>query len=211
MDLTRLYNLTTPELRAEADRLGVQDTYALSRAQLIHAIRSQVEGPHQEGLFGRVLGFAKWALQTAAPPAEAPAASSALSESPPVPEPEGEEERSSRDETKRFSRPADGAAPSAAPTAFATEVSMGEARASSEPPPGAGDSSTPVGVFSGGELGFEEPFPTLTMARILAEQGHYKRSLAIYANLLREDPEDSELRVEADEVRSQSRARRSHP
>ncbi len=28
MDLTRLYNLTTPELREEAERLGVDDTYA---------------------------------------------------------------------------------------------------------------------------------------------------------------------------------------
>jgi hypothetical protein len=56
---------------------------------------------------------------------------------------------------------------------------------------------------------FEEPFPTLTMARILAEQGHFKRSLAIYAGLLRGEPGDQELRSEADEVRAQARARRS--
>ena len=56
---------------------------------------------------------------------------------------------------------------------------------------------------------FEEPFPTLTMARILAEQGHFKRSLAIYAGLMREEPGNRELSTEADEVRSQSRARRS--
>ena len=43
MDLTRLYNLTTPELRAEAERLGVSDTYAMSRGQLIHAIRDRGE------------------------------------------------------------------------------------------------------------------------------------------------------------------------
>lgn len=55
---------------------------------------------------------------------------------------------------------------------------------------------------------FEEPFPTRTMARILAEQGHFKRSLAIYASLLREEPGDGELCAEADEVRA--RARRSH-
>ena len=41
MDLTRLYNLTTPELREEAERMGVGDTYAMSRGQLIHAIRNR--------------------------------------------------------------------------------------------------------------------------------------------------------------------------
>ena len=63
MDLTRLYNLTTPELRDEAERLGVNDTYAMSRGQLIHAIRNRVAGPPSEGLLGKVLGIAKWALQ----------------------------------------------------------------------------------------------------------------------------------------------------
>jgi hypothetical protein len=65
MDLTRLYNLTTPELREEAERLGVNDTYAMSRGQLIHAIRNRVDGPPSEGFFGKVLGFAKWALHAA--------------------------------------------------------------------------------------------------------------------------------------------------
>jgi hypothetical protein len=55
---------------------------------------------------------------------------------------------------------------------------------------------------------FEEPFPTRTMARILADQGHFKRSLAIYAALLRGEPRNPELRAEADEVRARSRARR---
>ncbi|MGB5694888.1 MAG: hypothetical protein WBM46_04485, partial [Polyangiales bacterium] len=67
MDLTRLYNLTTPELRDEAERLGVNDTYAMSRGQLIHAIRERTGGsPPSEGLLGKVIGFAKWALQTTA-------------------------------------------------------------------------------------------------------------------------------------------------
>jgi hypothetical protein len=57
---------------------------------------------------------------------------------------------------------------------------------------------------------FEEPFPTRTMARILAEQGHFKRSLAIYAALMRDQPADRELSAEADEIRARSRARRSH-
>jgi cytochrome c-type biogenesis protein CcmH/NrfG len=56
---------------------------------------------------------------------------------------------------------------------------------------------------------FDEPFPTRTMARILADQGHFKRALAIYGMLLREDPQDAELRAEADEARARSRARRS--
>jgi hypothetical protein len=48
------------------------------------------------------------------------------------------------------------------------------------------------------------------MARILAEQGHFKRSLAIYTQLLDEYPGDGELIAEADAVRAQARARRSH-
>ena len=65
MDLTRLYNLTTPELRDEAERLGVTDTYAMSRGQLIHAIRNKAGSPQPEGLLGKVFGFARWALQAA--------------------------------------------------------------------------------------------------------------------------------------------------
>ncbi|NNE20383.1 MAG: hypothetical protein HKN10_18105, partial [Myxococcales bacterium] len=64
MDLTRLYNLTTPELREEAERLGVNDTYAMSRGQLIHAIRNR-GGTQSDGFLGKVLGFAKWAIQAA--------------------------------------------------------------------------------------------------------------------------------------------------
>jgi cytochrome c-type biogenesis protein CcmH/NrfG len=48
------------------------------------------------------------------------------------------------------------------------------------------------------------------MARILAEQGHFKRSLAIYARLLDEEPEDAELGAEVEAVRTEARARRSH-
>ncbi len=172
MDLTKLYNLTTPELRAEAERLGVTDTYALSRAQLIHAIRDRLGGSPPEGFLGRVLGFAKWALHTTAPPRQ-----------------HGEEHS-----TKHFARPSE--APSQSPPDAKTPRSTSPARA-------------PVGVFSVPPSAFEEPLPTRTMARILADQGHYKRSLAIYANLLRDRPNDPELRGEADAVRSQSRARRS--
>ncbi|MBW1758058.1 MAG: hypothetical protein JRJ80_18085, partial [Deltaproteobacteria bacterium] len=66
MDLTRLYNLTTPELREEAERIGVGDTYAMSRGQLIYSIRNKASGGQPaEGLLNKVLGFAKWALKAA--------------------------------------------------------------------------------------------------------------------------------------------------
>ena len=181
MDLTKLYNLTTPELRAEAERLGVNDPYALSRAQLIHAIRDRVGGAPPEGLLGRVLGFAKWALQTTATPEKQ------LSDA----ESEGEPAQA---DTKHFAPPSD------APSAAAPPPKTPRSTLPSRPP---------AGVFSGAHSTFEEPFPTRTMARILADQGHYRRSLAIYANLLRGAPNDSELRGEADAVRSQSRARRA--
>lgn len=205
MDLTKLYNLTTPELRAEAERLGVSDTYALSRAQLIHAVRNRVGGPPPEGFLGRALGFAKWALRTTAAPAQEPSDAEAEDES------AGNEvvERSDNEprEAKHLARPSD--APSGAPPSTTSSVSP-----VSSPPPKMPSSTplsrAPTGVFSGAGSTFEEPFPTRTMARILASQGHYKRSLAIYANLLRDEPDNPELRGEADAVRSQSRARRPH-
>jgi hypothetical protein len=70
-------------------------------------------------------------------------------------------------------------------------------------------SRPPAGVFSKSAGRFEEPFPTRTMARILAQQGHFKRSLAIYGTLLRDEPGNRDLSAEAEEVRTQSRARRS--
>ncbi len=248
MDLTRLYNLTTPELREEAERLGVDDTYAMSRGQLIHAIRNRDGGQESEGFLGKVLGFAKWAIQAAQeePRKEAvswPArreteARGAASEAP------------EQGEAKRFGRPADAPLPSVdrgsepASVSASAPVSVSAAVSASAPvpvpvpapvsapaPTGATDpevesmtppkgsepepeaasgppSRPPVGVFSKTAGMFDEPFPTLTMARILADQGHFKRSLAIYATLLREEPGNRELSAEADGIRAQSRARR---
>ena len=233
MDLTRLYNLTTPELRDEAERLGVNDTYAMSRGQLIHAIRSRAGSEQPEGLLGKVLGFAKWAIQAAQ---EEPRKDSgprwAQAKTPPVearPEPE----------PKRFERPmpaigaeaeaeagtdadagagagadtvADADADTVAGTVPGTDAAAGTVPvadtdtatgAASGPP-----SRPPVGVFSKTASIFDEPFPTLTMARILAEQGHFKRALAIYAALLREGSADAALSAEAEDVRARSRARR---
>jgi len=198
MDLTRLYNLTTPELREEAERLGVSDTYAMSRGQLIHAIRNQAEGPPAEGLLGKVFGFAKWALKAAQEePVEAPRKEDA-------------------------SHPPRGSGASASPAAteslygvpvpvVATEPESVDVNATEPEPESASGppSRPPAGVFSKSAGRFEEPFPTRTMARILAQQGHFKRSLAIYGALLRDEPGNRDLSAEAEEVRTQSRARRS--
>ena len=209
MDLTRLYNLTTPELREEAEHLGVGDTYAMSRGQLIHAIRNHAGGPPSEGLLGKVLGFAKWALQAAQeeprkedasrpPRGEAPGSGPA-SVSVSVPASVSEPVSEPVPVSASVPAPAAVSAPASEPvTEFASEPASG--------PP----SRPPAGVFSKSAGMFEEPFPTRTMARILAEQGHFKRSLAIYAALLRDQPADRELSAEADEIRARSRARRSH-
>jgi hypothetical protein len=245
MDLTRLYNLTTPELREEAERQGVTDTYAMSRGQLIHAIRNRAGGGQPEGFFGKVLGFAKWAIQAAQeePRKEA-------GRRPAKPETPADEAAPAL-EAKRFERPAEPPMPALASNGVSTEVSGPVAEAKSEPtaelvsapePPSTSEpapepdlesaegsmpvpegeegsespsssasgppSRPPVGVFSKSASIFDEPFPTLTMARILAEQGHFKRALAIYATLLREGPGDAELSAEADDVRARSKARR---
>ena len=222
MDLTRLYNLTTPELREEAERLGVGDTYAMSRGQLIHAIRGQASGQPSTGFLGKVVGFAKWALQAAQE--EAPRKDEASS--PPRGEALGLETGAGSGPASEpvsasvpvpvlapgpVSAPAPVAAPAPASvqsmgtgTAFGTGAA-GESEPTTESAP---SSRPPVGVFSKSVGMFEEPFPTRTMARILAEQGHFKRALAIYAGLLREEPGDRELSAEADGVRARSRARR---
>ena len=236
MDLTRLYNLTTPELREEAERMGVGDTYAMSRGQLIHAIRNQASGSQPpEGLLNKVLGFAKWALQAAqeeptkkeAPqeakakrfsrPSEAPETGSVPAAAPesvsvpvsaPVPEsapvsvPESAPESVPESVSVSVPESVSVSAPVSVPV---SEPVSDSANATSSGPP----SRPPAGVFSKSAGMFEEPFPTRTMARILAEQGHFKRALAIYAGLLRDEPGDRELSAEANEVRARSRARRS--
>ena len=198
MDLTRLYNLTTPELREEAERLGVTETYAMSRGQLIHAIRGKAGTPEEEGFLGKVFGFAKWALQAAG---ETSSGRTAAPE--PEPEPASEPEPESASAPASASASATESVPASA-TESGTE-SESESGIDSGPP-----SRPPAGVFSRSAGLFEEPFPTRTMARILAEQGHFKRSLAIYARLVDEEPNDGELAAEAKAVRAQARARRSH-
>jgi len=206
MDLTRLYNLTTPELREEAERLGVGDTYAMSRGQLIHAIRNHAGGSPSEGLLGKVLGFAKWALQAAQ---EEPRKED--TSRPPRGEAPGSEavsEPASGPASGPASEPASEAVSEPVPVFAAVPAPVPVTETASEPASGP-PSRPPAGVFSKSVGMFEEPFPTRTMARILAEQGHFKRSLAIYTALLRNEPGDRELSAEVDEVRARSRARRS--
>jgi len=206
MDLTRLYNLTTPELREEAERLGVGDTYAMSRGQLIHAIRNHAGGSPSEGLLGKVLGFAKWALQAAQ---EEPRKED--TSRPPRGEAPGSEavsEPASGPASGPASEPASEAVSEPVPVFAAVPAPVPVTETASEPASGP-PSRPPAGVFSKSVGMFKEPFPTRTMARILAEQGHFKRSLAIYTALLRNEPADRELSAEVDEVRARSRARRS--
>ena len=205
MDLTRLYNLTTPDLRQEAERLGVSDTYAMSRGQLIHAIRSRAQGPEPEGLLGKVLGFAKWAIQAAQ---EEPRKEEAKTFRKPseVPMPSIGSKAESEPVAAAVPAAESAAVPAAVPESAAESAAVPESAAVHESGP---PSRPPAGVFARSSGMFEEPFPTRTMARILAEQGHFKRALAIYGMLLREAPQDGELRAEADEARARSRARRS--
>jgi hypothetical protein len=197
MDVTRLYNLTTPELRAEAQRLGVSGTGAMTRAQLIQVVRGQLGAPQTDGFLGRMFGFAKKAFN----PAE-------LGENPGDLRPSSSA-RAFESDPPKLPAPRPSASPeppasqdAAQQRALATALGHGAPTASdggsSRPKPGA-----PVGVFSvpSQQLICEEPFPTQTMARILAQQGHYKRSLAIYMALLRKSPSDPELQREADAVR----------
>ncbi|MFA9409857.1 MAG: hypothetical protein ACERK0_01245, partial [Deltaproteobacteria bacterium] len=132
-------------------------------------------------------------------PSEAPETTS-VPESGSVPEPESESVSVSESGSGSVPVPVPVPAPASVP---ATETES-ENPIESGPP-----SRPPAGVFSRSAGLFEEPFPTRTMARILADQGHFKRSLAIYAGLLRDEPGDRELSAEANEIRARSRARRS--
>lgn len=199
MDLTRLYNLSTEELRSEAHRLGVSDTGAMTRAQLIQVVRSQLGAPQTDGFLGRMFGFAKKALSPAelgeSTSGPRPSSSARAFESEPPRLPAAAPPRPVSSEAPGTT---DAAQQRALATALGHRAPAVSDGGSSRPKPGA-----PVGVFSvpSQQLICEEPFPTQTMARILAQQGHYKRSLAIYMALLRRSPSDAELQREADAVR----------
>lgn len=176
MDLTRLYNLTTTELQAEAKRLGIDDARALSRAQLIRSIRDRSGATTEpKGFLGKVFGIARRAIQ-----------------------------ESSYEPTPATPPPLPKAEPAPAPKAPPPVTSTRPKGA----PAGVFTSRTASATFAGI---YEEPFPTQTMARILAEQGHYKRSLAIYGSLLQQRPLDETLQREAEEIRKTARMARIRP
>ena len=89
--------------------------------------------------------------------------------------------------------------PSAAPDSQPTAASTTQA-ASPDSQPAAADSEKPKDRPS--KPPAVEPIRTLTIARVLARQGYYERSLSIYDALLKETPDDAELRAEADRVRA---------
>lgn len=75
------------------------------------------------------------------------------------------------------------------------------ARSPSVPPPASEPGSSgeaPTTSRVGGE-----PIQTRTMARLLAEQGHARRALAMYDELLERSPHDAELRGERDRLAEQ--------
>lgn len=110
---------------------------------------------------------------------------------------------------------ADSAQQPSASEATQREISVQAAAHSSVAPPSAADVETtgddaPSGHGHGhvppapaAKSGSVEPIRTLTIARVLARQGYYDRSLSIYDALLAEAPDDVELRAEADRVRTE--------
>ncbi|MBK8170839.1 MAG: hypothetical protein IPK60_10925 [Sandaracinaceae bacterium] len=91
--------------------------------------------------------------------------------------------------------PAEVTAPAARPRAATTATSADDVSlvsASGEPSETSSTVASPAPD--------DEPIQTRTMARLLANQGHQQRALAIYARLLQASPNDSELRAERDEL-----------
>jgi hypothetical protein len=86
--------------------------------------------------------------------------------------------------------PAPPTEPAPAPVEPSGEVAATPRHLTPVPPPGTPD----------------EPIRTRTLARLLAQQGHRQRALAMYEALLAEVPEDDDLRAERDELKASSAA-----
>lgn len=109
--------------------------------------------------------------------------------------------------------PANAQASEALPSPFAapSSVSMGVPRGTFGPPAGSADGTfrvaplPPPPVFAARapttRTFVEEPIRTVSMARLLAAQGHRERSLAIYEELIAQNSEDASLRDEAQALR----------
>jgi hypothetical protein len=95
-----------------------------------------------------------------------------------------------------------------APTAFAaapeqalpgTSSAQAPARATSPLPPAA---AMPARAASAPEEEGGDPIRTRSMAKLLAMQGYRDRALSIYEELIAAEPDNAELRVEADRLRA---------
>ena len=177
-------NLTTPQLRQNAKRRlieVIESAQTMSRTQLIEATRTTIRASIPNGLLHRVVGLAKWVLSTTGTHVNA---NTLLRSQPPM------------QDQDTMPLPPMARADASVETQTRSRTTQNTVTASNET-----TSCMPTGVFSATISSESELFPTKTMARILANQGHYKRSWAIYTILLRHTPEDIDLRKEAELVR----------
>ena len=168
MDLSGLEKWERSRLEREARRIGVWAPHEKESAELIRRIRAHHESPVRvaKRLFGRALRFAR---------SFAPALGTGDEE----PGPSGSSRAvKEHDEEKHASN-------DASASASASESTSPSAKLADR---------TPGRVLP--EPTEDDPLPTRTMARLLAEQGHTARANAIYDRLIAERPGDSTLEAE---------------
>lgn len=179
--------MSREELEREARRIGVIAPERLGRHALERRIREHHASPLRRArrAFRGLVGFAK--AIAGAPPSlpkegssEAEAAPSSKPARPGPPAPKAERRAPKAEAEDREPKGED-----RAPKAEADREPRAESRA---PKAGADDDLA------------DEPIPTRTMAKLLAEQGHGRRALAIYRKLLRESPGDEDLRQAIDRL-----------
>ncbi|MBO6936210.1 MAG: hypothetical protein JJ863_14640 [Deltaproteobacteria bacterium] len=221
--------MSREELEREARRIGVIAPERLGRHALERRIREHHASPLRRArrAFRGLVGFAK-AIAGAPPSLPRPEPETRTTESspptteadnrpptadadhrPPTPTADADHrEPTPKDESrpptpKADSRPPTPKADSRPPTPTADNREPTPKAEHREPTPTA-DAETPkpeIEEIPG------EPIPTRTMARLLADQGHTRRALAIYKKLLRETPADEDLRKEVDRLESSARSR----
>lgn len=186
-DLKHLETWDRAKLEAEARRIGVWAPHRKESAELIRRIRAHHTAPLRRA--GRFLKrAANFALSLRpALPAAAPVV-------PPRPPKAGP------------------TATTTTPVGTAAAATPAPVRPSSAPAAGKTARLPPKKIITDATLvedddAGQEPIATRTMARLLAEQGHTRRALAIYKKLLRERPADVSLKEEAAALSGTTRAR----
>ena len=174
MDLNGIEAWDRAKLEAEARQIGVWAPHRKESEELIRRIRAHHTAPLRRA--GRFLKrAANFALSLR------PALPATASETPPPPpsaKPPPEPKPPSKPAASTAPEPSD--APAAGQTArLAPKKIIADATL----------------VEDEGDA--QEPIATRTMARLLADQGHPRRALAIYEKLLREKPGDASLEEEA--------------